>query len=134
MSSTLSLLIFKAFTNIPTVNECRHICEDNPSCSQYTYFEESHLTNLCLLFSSCDTLDEKCDGCVTGSPGCELCSFDNTVDGQCGKPFYHETLSIIYFQKHVMMIGRCSGTTVISFWTILDCNILTNLFAKKNVN
>ena len=40
--------------------------------------------NLCLLFSSCDSLDEECDGCVTGSPDCSICSFEDTISGQCG--------------------------------------------------
>jgi len=76
--------MIQAFPQVPTTAECHILCEDNSDCNAYTYFEESNvLSNLCLLFNSCDSLDEECEGCVTGVIDCDTCSYDDTVDGQC---------------------------------------------------
>ena len=41
--------------------------------------------HLCLLYSSCEALAESGEDCRTGTKDCTVCSFEDTVDGQCGK-------------------------------------------------
>ena len=43
------------------------------------------LRGLCLLFSSCQTFGTNCIDCTTGFLECDICDFDNMVNGECGE-------------------------------------------------
>jgi len=77
--------LLNTFPNIQDEMTCYKICEDHLQCQFYTYFLEGHiLQHICLLFSSCEVLDESCEGCVTGqTEECHVCDYDQTVNGQC---------------------------------------------------
>jgi len=76
--------MIEAFPEVSTVKECKSLCENNQNCSFYTYFDDSHLKNLCLLFDSCNSFYEECDACVTGPRECDICSYEDTINGSCG--------------------------------------------------
>ena len=56
------------------------LCEADVECSFYTYFPSPQL---CELFSDCLSVTGGCTGCMTGYPGCEVCSYDETVQDRC---------------------------------------------------
>jgi len=75
--------MIEAFPQVASVEDCHDLCRDVTECSHYTYFSESHLSQLCLLFSSCENLYEGCEDCLTGARECTICSFENTINGEC---------------------------------------------------
>ena len=64
---------------IPDPVECASICVDTADCSFYTYFPDTYL---CELFSACVSLSV-CDVCITGYPGCDICSYEDTLQDTC---------------------------------------------------
>jgi len=76
--------LVQAFADIASVGECMILCENRQNCTEYTYFQESHVMySECFLFSSCPTLSEECTDCVTGMSHCQVCSFEDTQNGNC---------------------------------------------------
>lgn len=52
-------------------SECQAICSDNEECNFYSWFSStSPLSHLCMLFSSCASVDITCYGCFTGPSDC----------------------------------------------------------------
>jgi len=73
-----------SYLNIPDEISCQDICIEETGCNYYTYFSDGYqLQHLCLTFSTCEEIDETCQGCVTGPKQCQICSFEDMVNGQC---------------------------------------------------
>jgi len=80
--------IINIVTNVESVEECSQQCSENSLCEVFTYLgEENHFRQTCLLFSSCELFTEECLDCTTGTPQCNICTFDQTQpDGSCSNP------------------------------------------------
>ena len=56
-------------TSVSDGAQCRQLCQDRPGCEFFTHYSD---TEACDLVSSCDILDETCDGyCVHGRKNCD---------------------------------------------------------------
>ena len=76
--------MIQAVSQVETFDECEQICRDSSKCVFFTYFGElNFLSHLCLLFTSCEEVDETCQDCVFGMPSCTVCSFEDTVNVTC---------------------------------------------------
>jgi len=50
---------------------CQAMCKEAEPCVYYTWYDETNvLAHTCILFSSCDVMDESCEGCFSGPPDC----------------------------------------------------------------
>jgi len=76
--------MIQAHTQVLTPDECEAICKDSLECAFFTYYGETNfLSHLCLLYKACDNVDETCQDCVIGVSECQICSFENTMNGTC---------------------------------------------------
>ena len=74
---------------IPDVLElgnCAVLCDSNDECSFYSHLSPPHpLSHLCILYSSCLSMFEECEGCISGVTPCITCSYEDTVEENCGE-------------------------------------------------
>merc|ERR550519_1933320 len=76
--------VLDSYLNVPDATSCHQFCGNNSECNYFTFFSEGHpLQHMCLIFRSCEVMDETCEGCISGPTVCETCDFDETIDGEC---------------------------------------------------
>ena len=63
--------LLSSLSEVPEVATCRQLCQDNKGCNFFSHFgrESFPLQELCLLFSSCDSL-HPCEDCRTEEFSC----------------------------------------------------------------
>ena len=68
--------------SVPDVDECRQFCVHLENCQYFSYLGPNNypLKNYCLLFSSCQVL-ENCNDCHTED---KLCKGQKISEGNCG--------------------------------------------------
>merc|ERR1711971_166112 len=68
--------LIHTFMGIPTVDECRELCEAEMGCLAFTYYgNDSHpIHDACLLFCSCSET-RPWPNCTTGSSQCQSLTF-----------------------------------------------------------
>jgi len=78
--------IIDVISEVESQETCSRLCVNEDGCYFFTYFGEGNpLRNICILYSSCDILDEDCIDCTTGTVDCDTCDWDDTQpDGSCG--------------------------------------------------
>ena len=100
--------ILSIIPNIPTVDQCNSLCQENPDCTFSTHFgsEGFPLFSSCVLFSSCEIL-HSCWDCTTSDPTCtklvetELCV--RNVEGRVGD-------NLVAFHSNVPNITSCRSS------------------------
>ena len=132
--------ILSIIPNIPTVDQCSSLCQENPDCTFSTHFgpEGFPLFSSCVLFSSCDML-HLCSDCTTSDSTCtnlvetELCV--RNVEGRVGD-------NLLAFHSNMPNITTCrsscfleSGCTFYTFHQLSDpefpgaCFLLSSLLS-----
>ena len=64
--------LIASLPNTMEERDCRELCESNPGCGYYTWYDTSHpsLATLCLLLSSCSERDTSCTSCHSAPVPC----------------------------------------------------------------
>ena len=107
--------ILDIINNVPSLPECRLLCQDKQDCRYLTYYYSGSdmvepFAGSCILFSHCSlyphTEDNSCLGCVTEDTQCdtvvEPCSAP--VQGGPSTPQIQQSLSHIYKPKGLFKI------------------------------
>ena len=63
--------VLEVITGVTEELDCQSLCAESEVCVYYTWYDSTGLlANTCMLFSSCDVMDETCTGCFSGPPSC----------------------------------------------------------------
>ena len=64
----------ETYFGVPSLEECRVLCQNNDQCKFLTYFYEESQTakQICFLFSSCNDVSTDCEDCHVGVPQCQV--------------------------------------------------------------
>ena len=130
--------ILAIIPNILTIDECSLLCQDTQNCSFVTIFGENSFpfSDTCVLFSSCDELQE-CSDCETTNTNCGIVEKDELCSSNIEGRIAH---NLVAFHTNVANQSSCrascyssEGCNYYTYHDMIDndlpgaCILLTNL-------